>query len=375
MTESGNPLSGACTAFGINLYKTLASSDDSENLMVSPFCLHNVLSMAYFGAEGATKSQIKDVLNLGEGKDDELRDAFSKILSVDVKDSALIANRMYLDNAYSILESFTKICKEDFKADAVNVDFQGAISDAEKTINGWVKESTKGKIQEVLQPNSLKSNTAMLLLNAIFFKADWDVKFDPSLTVNRLFIMGPDNEVEIPFMRRMASFRTGYSEELDCATLELPYKDGAFSMFVALPSETNGIFALEKKLDTKMLPGLFGSMAEEKLELILPRFTLSSTMKLSKNLGDMGMTDCFVAGKADLSGIDGTKNLYVSDVFHKVVIDVNEDGTEAAAAGAVGIETRMLPRQFNADHPFLFCIRNNKTKMILFFGRFVNPKN
>ncbi|XP_050411940.1 leukocyte elastase inhibitor [Patella vulgata] len=366
-------LSTASNDFGLNLYKSVVTSPKSpQNVFISPFCLHSILSMTYVGAAGNTKQQFESALKL-DGLKEGTQEAYQQFINKVPLKYFNIANRLYLQSKGTVLEDFKQSCKTNFNAEAVTLRFEDDAEAGRTTINQWVEGETKGKIQELIPQGSLSSDTALVLVNAIYFKGDWDVKFDRATTIKDSFHLNENESLEVNFMRKEAKFNFGYSASLNCQILEIPYQNKDLSMLIVLPLVMDGLKDLEAKLDSAALSKLQTEMSVDEVEIRIPRFSIESSMTLIDSLTSMGIEEAFIAGKADLSKIDGTRNLFVSDVFHKTFIVVNEEGSEAAAAGAVGISTKMLPPSFTADHPFLFYIKDNSTDMILFLGRLVQP--
>ena len=245
-----------------------------------------------------------------------------------------------------------------------------------------MSEQTKQKIPEIVPPGSVNEQTRLILVNAIYFMGDWNKKFDRADTADTDFRISKEKSVKVPLMHK-SKFKVQYgvSNELNCQAIELPYKEHAMSMFVLLPDDTvTSLHEVESKLTSDHLINVKEkfNMLQSEVHVWLPRFKLDEKLSLEKTLAIMGMDEMFSIGQADFSGIDGTKLLSVTKVFHRAYVDVNEEGSEAAAATAVvmllgcGYPPREPPK-FKADHPFLFFIRDNVTGSILFLGRLVNP--
>jgi serpin B len=240
-----------------------------------------------------------------------------------------------------------------------------------------VAENTNQKIKDIL--TDVDPSTCLVLVNAIYFKGDWKDKFDVKNTKEEDFHVSPTETVKVPLMfMRDADVMYGVSDTLNCQAVELPYAGDTLSMVVLLPDHTKtNLKDLESKLTADALINVESTfnMRKKEINLWLPRFKLEETLELNGVLAKMGMADMFVGGKADLSGIDGTKKLYVSEVVHKAFVEVNEEGSEAAAATMMKISLACYipPTLFRADHPFLLFIRNKITNSIMFFGRVVKP--
>lgn len=248
-------------------------------------------------------------------------------------------------------------------------------------INRWVAEQTNNKITEVISPGALNALTRLVLVNAVYFKGDWVKKFDKKETRDVDFHVTPKKSVNVKMMSQVMNLYYGWNSELHCQAIELPYSGKSLSMFILLPDKTaTSLSEVEKKLSASdlVIVRLKFHMRLRKVRVWLPRFSLDEKLDLVNMLAAMGMSDLFQQGAADLSGIDEWKNLYVSKVVHRAKVEVNEEGTEAAAATAVVATTRSGRHQppsivFHADHPFIFFIQEKSTKSILFLGRLVKP--
>ena len=246
------------------------------------------------------------------------------------------------------------------------------------TINSWVAEKTNDKVKEIVTADAIDDLTRLILVNAIYFKGDWLDKFDANLTDDADFHVSPSETVKVKMMFMDKSFFCGENDKLHCQAVELPYAGDTLSMVIILPDHrVTNLSEVEKKLTADDLVGVREKfkMRKEDVQLWLPRFSLDEKLSLKEVLTSMGMKDLFMDGVADLSGVDGTKELFVSNVLHRAVVDVNEEGTEAAAATACMIQFCCFvePFRFRADHPFLFFIQDKTTKSVLFLGRLAKP--
>ena len=375
VTQSSN-------AFALALYKQLAAQEKG-NLFFSPGSVHAALSMTYAGARGQTAAQMVRVLSLPgpNWPQPRLHKAYGKILQQlappEKAGYALhIANALWAQENYRFLPEFLTLNQENYGAGLQRVDFKGATEAARKTINTWVEKQTQDKIKELLKPGILTSLTRLVLTNAIYFKGDWATQFDKKRTRDMPFRLSAGGAAKVPMMYQTQKF--GYTEGADFQMLQMPYKGDDLSMVVLLPRKVGGLAAMCEKLDATKLSSLLARAGRRKtkVRVWLPRFKLTSQFRLDQVLKSMGMVDAFT-GAADLSGMNGRKDLYIQAVVHKAFVDVNEEGTEAAAATAVVVGRKSAgPRIpfFRADHPFLFLIRHNKTGTILFLGRVMNPK-
>ncbi|MBW2010870.1 MAG: serpin family protein, partial [Deltaproteobacteria bacterium] len=241
------------------------------------------------------------------------------------------------------------------------------------TINKWVEQKTNDKIKELIKRGILDPLVRLVLTNAIYFKGNWADRFDKNLTKDAMFHLLPGKSIKVPMMNQKQKF--GYAEHENLQILELPYVGEDLSMLVLLPKKVDGLTELENKLTTDNLKKWTRHLGEREVRVFLPKFEMTSAFRLDKTLALMGMPDAF-SMNADFSGMDGTQKLNISAVIHKAFIAVDEQGTEAAAATGVVIGVTSLPQPapvFRADHPFMFLIRENLSKSILFFGRVVDP--
>ena len=363
------------TEFALALYQELQATE--RNLLFSPYSISTALAMTYAGARGDTEIQIAQALHfLLDQK--QLHPAFAlleeKLGEVEKKGNVQlrVANTLWPQKGYAFLEEFLALTKEYYGVLITPVDYRKAEA-ARHTINTWVEEKTESKIKELIPPGILNALTRLVLVNAVYFKADWASQFDPHLTCESPFWVTPSDQVRVMMMTQKHAFRYGESGGLQ--VLELPYAGEDLSMMVLLPSERDGLAQLEGALTVENLDRWTGLLVEMDVEVFLPRFEVTLPIRLDKTLQSTGMVDAF-SGLADFSGMDGTRWLYIAAILHKAFVIVNEEGTEAAAATAVIMAGRGLPASapvFRADHPFAFLIRENVTGSILFLGRVVNP--
>ena len=369
--------------FAFDLYSQLRKDSDGQNVFFSPVSISIALAMTYLGAREKTEAEMKQALRLAEmgGNADKAHDAFAELNTILQTGSASsytlrTANRLFARKSYTFLEDFIKSTRKYYQAESQTLDYAGDADGSRKVINAWVEEQTANKIQELIPTGVIDGNTAMVLVNAIYFKGDWLEKFKPEVTKTEKFKLNEQEEVDVRMMHMYGEkYRYNRSEELDCQVVELPYVGKHLSMLIVLPNKPAGITELEDKLSPEEFNKLTTQMAKVEVNLSVPRFKLEDQFKLNDALSALGMNDLFVAGKADLSGMDGTKKLFASAVVHKSFIEVNEEGSEAAAATAVMIQLMCMPivMDFHANHPFLFFIRDNRSGGILFMGRLSRP--
>jgi serine protease inhibitor len=361
------------TAFALDLYAELKGT--GGNLFFSPYSISTALAMTYAGARGNTAEQMAAVLHIPVDPK-QLHDGFASLqaglaaIQERGRIELRIANSLWPQIDYVFLKEFVSLAVETYGAFVAPVDY-GYPSAASEVINAWVEDETAGKIKDLVSPSVLGSLTVLVLVNAIYFKGNWASQFDAASTRDAPFWVTPDDALEVPIMAKQRRFRYGETESLQ--VLELPYAGGSVSMIVLLPRERHGLADLEAALTGDNLARWTGQLRERKVLVYLPRLKMSQGFRLENALTSMGMGDAF--GTADFSGMDGSKGLFISAVLHKAYIDLDEEGTEAAAATAVVVARSLGPRPptFRADHPFVFLIRENGTGSILFLGRVANP--
>jgi len=363
------------TGFALSLYQELRLTEG--NLFFSPYSISTALAITYAGARADTQIQMAQALYFPPDQN-HLHPAFMMLAEklakagknghVQLRD----ANALWPQKGYKLLKAFLALTKKSYGVRIVAVDF-GDEEAARHTINAWVEERTESKIKDLIAPGVLDAATRLVLVNAIYFKGAWASPFDPGLTSQAPFLAAPGGQVQVPMMTRKRVFR--YAEDDSLQVLELPYAGDDLSMLVFLPREIDGLAKLEESLVVDNLDEWIRTLQETEVEVSLPRFGLSFPFRLDDTLKSMGMENAF-SNKADFSGMDGSQELYLGAVLHKAFVVVNEQGTEAAAATAVAMQTKVLaflPIVFRADHPFVFLIRENGTGSILFMGRLVNP--
>jgi serpin B len=363
----------ALNGFGLELYGHLPAGG---NLVCSPLSIHEAMGMVAAGAAGPTADELGRVLRTAQaGRGDGL---IGRLLrSADAGDFQLhVANALWASPQFNCLDSYRKILGDRFGADFFNVEFANSLA-ASQTINRWVSVQTSGKIAELFSPGMLPAATRLVLTNAIYFHADWDLPFDPDKTAPRDFhVNGQAAAAPRKTMRQSGSFAFGHGENFDA--LEMPYHGGSMSMLILLPRAADGVSALESRLSAKLLRQIESGMQKQFVEIEIPKFSFSSQAKLPDVLEAMGARLAFQPGQADFSGMDGKRDLFLSNVVHKAYVAVDEKGTEAAAAtGGIMMPTAVpLPAAvFRADHPFVFIIRDVYSGAIVFMGRVMDPQS
>nr|XP_032830430.1 leukocyte elastase inhibitor-like [Petromyzon marinus] len=377
----------ANTEFALDLFKALgaaaAGSGEERNVFFSPASVSAALAMLLMGAKEETAAQMSKSLHL-DGVED-VHGAYQSLLgafSSTTQGSVLrMANRLYGEKGYNFLQDFLDSSAKFYQAELAAVNFKGAFEEARKEINAWVEGQTEGKIQDLLASGVVNSLTRLVLVNAVYFKGSWDAKFDPEVTRDAEFKINKNEKKPVKMMYKKAKYNFSHVEELNVNIVELPYEGHKLSMVILVPlaieDETTGLEKLESALTLKSLRQWTSpeNMSKLEVELHLPHFRLEKSYTLNEHLQRLGMASVFTQGEADFSGINGARDLYVSHVAHKAFVEVNEEGTEAAAATAAIVMMRCarMGPVVRADHPFIFFIRENSSGSVLFLGRFASP--
>lgn len=367
--------------FATDLYARLGS-DKSKNFFFSPYSISTALAMTYAGAAGSTEDQMAKVLHFSV-PGAKLHPAFNsqrRNLTSDDKTPGFqlrVANRLWGQQGFHFLPEFLQVTNANYGANLGLVDFKQTES-ARMSINSWVEEQTENKIQNLLAPGVLSASTRLVLTNAIYFKARWMHEFSKSATTDAPFHLSNSQQITVPTMKQTGHHR--YTAFGEGQILELPYIGSSdISMMILLPKINVGLVTLEKRLTNENLQKWSAGLQSRLVKVHLPKFKISSQFSLKDVLESMGMSLAF-SGNADFSKMSTQEQLFISAVIHKAFVDVNEEGTEAAAATAVAMVGAGVPRpeepvEFRADHPFVFLIQDNRTQSILFLGRVSNPKS
>jgi len=367
-------------AFAADLYDRLA--DEKGNLFFSPYSIESALAMVYGGARGETAAQMTRVLHFSlppaqlHPAAGQLINSLEAAGTVDGKPACalVVANALWSQKRFPYQPAFQNLVSRNYGGSLEEVDF-AEFEAVRKQINGWVEKQTRDKIKELIQPGNIDGNTRLVLTNAIYFKGAWADPFKKELTKTEPFHVDADRTVPVELMHQQHEF--AYMETDDMQAVELPYAGQRLSMVVLLPKKVDGLAALEKQLTAEMINRWVEQLRGREVELSLPKFTMTCQFELAATLQAMGMTDAF-SGKADFSGISTAEGMAISKVIHKAFVEVNEEGTEAAAATAVlmgptgAFRKPAPPVVFRADHPFVFMIRDRETGVILFVGRMVD---
>jgi serine protease inhibitor/ankyrin repeat protein len=378
-TDVEKLVSGNC-AFAVDLYRKLSITEG--NTFFSPYSISTALAMTYAGARENTEKQMAKTLHFSLDQARlhpacaELRGMLGKIQEGD-NIKVHTANSLWPQVGHPFLEEYLSLIEKHYGISITAVDYrtEGTREAARRTINQWVEEKTENRIKDLIQPRHLTDSTRLVLTNAIYFKGKWKNEFDPKDTKDGAFFVSPSKSIQVPTMHQEEDF--GYAQVKSLQILEMPYRGNELSMLVLLPARIEGLKELEQGLSVEVLQDWRSHLQQRKVIVFLPRFRMTFRVELKKALESMGMVDAFRWPGANFAGFDGDPNwFYIGEVIHKAYVDVNEEGTEAAAATAVvGMMGGMPapPPVFRADHPFLFLIQENSTGNILFMGRVTNP--
>ncbi|KPK84229.1 MAG: hypothetical protein AMS27_10530 [Bacteroides sp. SM23_62_1] len=367
--------------FAFSLYKKLG--EEFTNIVFSPYSLSSALAVTYAGARGTTALEMSEVLWFPKEQDTfhPVFKAFTDSLLLSGKDTGAeisIANALWIQDNYPLIQDFLDLAADYYKANAENVSFK-TTEDREKSrqkINQWVENKTNDKIKELIPQGILSELTRMVITNAIWFNGNWLNPFDKSQTSPSVFHITPQKTVSTDFMHQQKE--AGYYEDDEVQAIELPYKNQKLSMLVILPREIEGWKLIGRIMTGERLEIIKKGIHFQTVKISLPKFSYESEFQLKQILYNMGMEQAFT-NDADFSGMTEENELRIDDVIHKAFIEVSETGTEAAAATAVtmALKTALEEEnitQFVADHPFLYFIMDKSTGGIIFMGRVINPE-
>ena len=367
--------------FGFDLFQQLRRQEG--NLFLSPYSISSALAMTAAGARGETAQQMTKVLHMPDDvarftsmEQSLMASLLHKPKGYDIR----IANALWGQDKYPLKPDFITLVQRAFRAEGRTLNFAKEPDQSRLTINAWVETQTNNRIKDLLPSGSITPLTRMVLTNAIYFKGTWLTPFEKRFTKPLDFSLTADQRIKTDMMYRTGSMR--YGETNDLQFLELPYQGNRLSMIVLLPKKKDGLADVETALSSVQLNDWINGLKTVKVNLTLPKIKTAYSATLSKTLSVMGMVNAFDPDKADFSGIDGTRELSISEVVHKAFCEINEEGTEAAAATGVIMVTKSAapskeppPVEFKADHPYLYLIRDTQSGSLLFLGRVADPRN
>ena len=377
--------SNSSNLFAFDIYKQLKKPE--QNLFVSPLSIFTAITMIYVGARGATEQEIKDILHISipqrrlpiqvKNLNEMLRSHEETIIKM--------ANSIWTDLAYELSESFLFVIDENYEGSLYKENFSDIEGTCDK-INAWVSQNTEQKIKGIITPIQFDPGIKLILLNAIYFKGQWEKPFKKDLTENAPFYLEDGSSVQVEMMYQKETF--SYHEDERLQILEIPYKivlrfgtEVCYSMIIILPRDKRGLEDFEENITLEKISKILEQLQQEEVKIFIPKFKIETKYELKKDLMEMGMTESFT-GDADFSGIVDTSKSeapFIGEIIHKAFVDVNEEGTEAAAVTMITALPKSMSihkeiPEFKADHPFMFMIQDSETKNILFIGRIGNPK-
>jgi serpin B len=360
-------------SFGLKLFCELAGKQEDSNIFISPLSVSMALGMTYNGADGTTKEAMEKTLELNGLTTGEVNESYKNLIrlltQLDPKVQFKIANSIWYEETLIPEEEFLNTCREYFDARVSGLDFDDP--GAAKTINAWVSENTQGRIGEIVD-DPIDASLVSFLINAIYFKGAWTYEFDKEKTGHASFRLSDGTRKYCKMMEQRNLFEYFSNEEVEA--VDLPYGDGSFSMTIFLPHQEKNIDSLMAKLDqesySRWIDGL--SFPDDSFDVYIPKFTLEYGVTLNDALGALGMEIAFIPGAADFSRMYQNHRVWIDEVKHKTFVEVNEEGTEAAAATSVSMALG-TPPGFWANRPFVFVIRENESGAILFIGKIMDP--
>jgi serine protease inhibitor len=356
--------------FAFDLLREVSAGRPGENVFISPLSVSMALGMAMNGTAGTTFDEMSSTLGFEGMEQDSINHAYRGLIDLlvglDPSVDITLANSVWYREGFPFERNFFDNVAEVFDAQVSPLDFDnpGSLT----TINNWVDQATRGKIPRIV--DEIRPNHVMFLINAVYFKGSWRDQFDPARTTNDVFTGLGGTQLPVRMMNTDGQFRFGWTP--DYQALELPYGNGAFTMVILLPTEGTDVDQTLRTLDRDDWDQVVAGFANQRLMVSMPRFRLDFETSLIETLKAMGIRRAFDPGLADFTRLS-TADLFISDVKHKTFVDVNEEGTEAAAATSVGISVTSAPPTFRVDRPFLFAIRERFSGTILFAGRVVEP--
>jgi serpin B len=377
-TEGINAVIDANNQFTFDLYSQFKKEQKDENIFFSPYSISVALTMTYEGARGQTAKEMQSVLHIPEHAKLR-RPNFAKIINEinkkDKKYKLSTANALWAQKDYKFLEEYENTIKRYYGGKVTNVDFIDS-QEREKSrllINNWVEDQTNKKIKDLIPQGALNTYTRLVLTNAIYFKGMWVKQFDKKDTREENFTTSSGQTVKVPMMRLIgddANFN--YAETAEIQILEMPYEGEDLSMLMVLP-KGDKLDDLERSITSEKLSEWKNMLTNRRVDIFIPKFKFKTKYFMVNTLTKMGMPSAF--NGADFSGMDGTKDLTIQNVIHQAFVEVNEEGTEAAAATGiiVGITSVQITPVFRADHPFIFVIQHKDTGLVLFLGRVSDP--
>lgn len=363
------------TNLAFDLYHNMAKEKDVENILLSPVVVASSLGVVALGGKSNTASQVNTVLSGNKVKDENLHSSLAELLT-EVSNSTArnvtwkISNRLYGPSSVNFVDDFLKSSKKHYKYEHSKINFRDKRS-AVKAINDWASKSTNGKLPEITK--DVEKTDGAMIINAMFYKPHWDEQFHHKMVDNRGFLVHRSYTVSVPMMHRTGIY--GFFEDTtnNLFVLEMPLAHKMSSMVFIMTYHVEPLERVEKLLTRKQVETWLGKLEQKAVAVSLPKVSMEVSHNLQKHLGEIGLTEAVDKTKADLSNISGKKELYLSNVFHASALEWDTEGNPPDTS-IFGSDKLKSPKLFYADHPFIFLVKDNKTKSILYIGRLVRPK-
>ncbi len=373
LSKTEEQIVSSSSNFGFNLFKEISKTETGKNIIISPLSISTAFGMALNGAENLTFEQMRDVLGLINMSRTDINNSYKSLndllTSIDNNVEFTSANSIWYRNEFEVKTDFLNVNRDFFNAEVTEADFDSPAT--VNMINDWVKDATNNKIDKII--DNIDPDMVMYLINAIYFKGTWHYQFDETKTIDDYFKVSDNKNVPVKMMVQKNKFR--YYSNTDLKAIELPYGNDSYEMIVLLPNGNTGINDLIENLTSESFSQIKSNFTEQELTLMLPKFKLEYESKLNDYLISLGMNEAFDPYNADFSGINEVDQIFISEVKHKTFIEVNEEGTEAAAVTSIGFELTSIGDDivFRVDRPFLFFIYEKNTNTILFSGKIMDP--
>lgn len=371
--------SDSVTEFTCDLYKYVCTGMAS-NSVISPYSVSAAMMLSMLGTEEISKSQIMEALRVSDiptrNIHEEYRKLFTELNTSTGSDVLKQANKIFSKKEVQLKADYVENSRLYYGSEMELLDFGGDAEGSRKRINDWVELQTNNKIQDLIPAGSINALTLIILANAIYFKGRWKNQFPAGATRKQKFNVSLTDTLDVDMMHaKEQSMPFGWFSKYDCTAVELPYEGMNRSMVIILPNAVDGLSSLEEKLSLAMITELVKGMRIQDVEVSMPKFKIDARFDLKSVLMKLGIRDVFLPEKANLSAMfeSAPSNSHISDVVHKAFVEVNEEGTEAAAATGIMIRAMSLSPQFFVDRPFLFFIRDVNSGAVLFIGKFVRP--
>ncbi len=377
LSQAEQQLIAADNAFGLKLFREIYAQEEAgENIFISPLSVAMALGMTYNGADGATQQAMAETLELQdltlEDVNQSYRSMIDLLAELDPSVDWRLGNSIWYRLGLPVRQEFVDLNREFFDAEVTGLDFGSP--DAAPTINDWVKEATNGRIEEIVK-DPIDPAFVMFLINAIYFKGDWTAQFDEELTEDRNFTLEDGTQKQVPMMTYPEPVEVGHYRDESVEALDLTYGGKAYSMTILLPAPQSDVASLVESLDSQKWQSIVAGLAAASYDVVMPKFTLEYELEMKDVLTALGMGIAFSGATADFSKICcAPGDIWIDQVRHKTFVDVNEEGTEAAAVTSVGFVTSGGPPTVVVDRPFVFAIRERFSGTILFIGLIMDPE-